>query len=197
MDPLAKDIFKKHHGQLRMSEALAEGMSLRSFYSLRDRNIIKPIARGVYRLANLPLLSNPDFVMVALRFPRAIICLVSALDFYGLTTQIPKEVEVAIPAGYRLTTPSYPRIKSYQFSLSSYNAGIDIHNIDGAPVKIFSIEKTIADCFKFRERIGIDIIMESIRLYKARKQINVEKLLEYGRLCRVDKIMKPYFEAIL
>ena len=195
MSPL--EIFRQHGGQLHMSEALAEGISRYMLYSLRDKGLIEQVTRGVYRLADLPPIGNPDLVTMALRFPNAVVCLVSALDYHGLTTQIPHEVSVAVSRNSRMPSLDFPPIRAHKFSEAVFNAGVEEHQIDGVSVRIYSPEKTLADCFKFRNKLGMDVVLEALKLYKSRKKFNLEALLKYAKICRVDKVMMPYLEAIL
>lgn len=190
-------IFRKHGGQLRMSEALAHGITRYMLYSLRDQDIIEQVSRGVYRLMELPQISNPDLVTVSLRYPNAVICLISALSFHNITTQIPHVVSLAVPRGSRVPSLDYPPVQAHQFSVEAYNSGIENHAIDGVSVKIYTPEKTLADCFKFRNKIGMDVVIEALKLYRSRQKFNLEKLLEYATICRVKNIMMPYLEVTI
>lgn len=192
-----EEIFRSHGGQLRMSEAIEQGITRYMLYSLRDKGIIEQISRGVYRLVEMPSMSNPDLVTVSLRFPRAVICLVSALDYHDITTQIPRNISVAVNRGSRLPTLDYPPVRAYRFSDKAYRAGIDEHSVDGTTVKIYNPEKTLADCFKFRNKIGMDVVLEALKLYRERKRLNVEEIFRYARICRVEKVIKPYLEATI
>jgi predicted transcriptional regulator of viral defense system len=180
-----------------MSEALANGITRYMLYSLRDKGIIEQMTRGVYRLTELPPISNPDLVTVCLRFPNAVVCLISALAYHNITTQIPHAVAIAVSRESRIPVLEYPPVQAYRFSNEAYNVGIEKHVIDGVSVKIYSPEKTLADCFKFRNKIGMDVVIEALKLYKSRKKINIKKLLEFAEACRVKKIMMPYLEATI
>jgi predicted transcriptional regulator of viral defense system len=190
-------IFRKHGGQLRMSEAIAHGITRYMLYSLRDKGIIEKVSRGYYRLAELPPISNPDLVTVSLRFPNAVICLISALSYHNITTQIPHVVSVAVPRDSRIPLLDYPPVQAHRFSNDAYNSGIENHSIDDVPVKIYTPEKTLADCFKFRNKIGMDVVIEALKLYRSKQQFNLEKLLTYAKVCRVKNIMAPYLEATI
>ncbi len=194
-DPVSK--FRENGGQLRMGEAIDQGISRYMLYSLRDKGVIEPISRGVYRLVELPPVSNPDLVAIALRYPKAVVCLISALSFHGITTQIPHEVSLAISRDSRAPSTDYPPLQVHQFTDEAYKAGIEEHVIDGAKVKVYSPEKTLADCFKFRNKVGMDVVLEALKLYKSRMKFDHKTLLEYARICRVEKIMHPYLEASL
>ena len=193
-DPI--EIFRAHGGQLRMSDAIRFGLSRYMLYSLKNRGVIEQISRGIYRLTELPPISNPDLVTVSLRFPKTVVCLVSALAFHNLATQIPHQVTVAIPRGSRTPILDAPPIIAHKFTEKAYSAGIEVHRIDGVPVKIYNPEKTLADCFKYRNKIGMDIVLEALKFYRTRKKFDVNKLLEYAKVCRVEKVMIPYLEAI-
>lgn len=180
-----------------MSEALANGITRYTLYSLRDKGIIEQITRGVYRLTELPPISNPDLVTVSLRFPNSVVCLISALAYHNITTQIPHIVTIAVPRESRVPVLEYPPVQAYRFSNETYNVGIEKHVIDGVSIKIYTPEKTLADCFKFRNKIGMDVAIEALKLYKSSKKINLEKLFEYAEVCRVKKIMMPYLEVTI
>ena len=192
-----EEIFRRYGGQLRMSEAIAHGITRYMLYALKDRGVIELVSRGIYRLRELPPLDNPDLVTVSLRFPNAVICLISALDYHGITTQIPHEVSVAVSRDSRVPSLDYPPIRVHRFSREAYKPGIETHLIDGVPVKIYSREKTLADCFKFRNKIGMDVVLEALKLHKTRNRFNLGKLLEYAKICRVEKVMQPYLEALV
>ena len=192
-----EEIFRRYGGQLRMSEAIAHGITRYMLYALKDRGVIEPVSRGIYRLQELPPLDNPDLVTVSLRFPNAVVCLVSALACHGITTQIPHEVSVAVPRDSRVPSLDYPPIRAHRFSQEAYRSGIETHLIDGVSVKIYSREKTLADCFKFRNKIGMDVVLEAVKLHKTRNGLNLDELIEYARICRVEKVMRPYLEALV
>ncbi len=192
-----EQIFRKHGGQLRMSEAIRHGISRYTLYRMRDNGDLEQVSRGVYRLAALPPISNPDLVTVSLRFPNAVICLISALSHHGMTTQIPHAVSVAVPRGARMPSLDSPPVHAYKFSDDAFKAGIETHRIDDVSVRIYSSEKTLADCFKYRNKLGIDVVLEALKLYKSQKTTSPDKLIKYARICRVEKVMRPYLEALL
>ena len=195
MQEQAIEIFRKHGGQLRMSDAVKMGITRYMLYSMRDRGIIERVSRGIYRLVDMPAISNPDLVTVSLRFPRAVVCLISALSFHEITTQIPHEVSVAIPRNSRVPSIEYPPLHIYTFAENAYKYGIEMHMIDNVAVKIYSAEKTLADCFKFRNKLGMEVVLEGLKLYKTRKRVQVDELLKFAKICRVERVMRPYLEA--
>lgn len=190
-------LFRQHGGKLRLSEALAQGFSRYQFYQLRDEGVIEPVSRGLYRLADLPAIENPDLVAAATRFPNAVLCLISALDWHGITTQIPHQVHLAVERDARLPVLDYPPVAGYRFSGRAFSAGIEPVDVDGITLNVYSPEKTLADCFKFRSRIGMDVVLEALELYRTRKTFRPGKLMEYARICRVANVMAPYVEAKL
>lgn len=190
-------LFRQRGGQLRLSEALAQGYNRYQFYQLRDEGLIEPVSRGLYRLADLPPIENPDLVIAATRFPHAVLCLISALDWHGITTHIPHQVHLAVNRDARLPVLDYPPVAGYRFSGQAFSAGIEQVDVDGIALKVYNPEKTLADCFKFRNRIGMDVVLEALELYRIRKTFLPGKLMEYARICRVANVMAPYVEAKL
>lgn len=190
-------IFKEHGGILRTAQAMRAGIHPAMIYSMRDSGVLEMVSRGVYRLAGSPPLGNPDLVIVAARIPGGVICLISALSFHELTTQIPHQVHVALPNGAEEPRLDHPPLQTYRFSGTAFTEGVETHEIDGMKVRIYSPEKTIADCFKFRGRVGLDTAVEAIRYYRERNRIRVDQLMRYAAICRVEKIIRPYLEALL
>lgn len=192
----AKTVFHRHGGTLRTSEAIAGGVHPRTLYAMWDAGHIEQLARGLYRLADLPPLSEPDFATVAKRIPKGVICLISALAYHELTTQIPHVVEVALPRNARQPRLDHPPVRVYRFARDAFDRGIETHDIDRIPVRIYAAEKTLADCFKFRNKIGLDVFIESLRAFRARRGARLQKVLEFARVCRVESSMRPYLEAL-
>lgn len=193
----ATTVFKKHGGVLRTGEAIRSGIHPDTLYSMRDRGILEKVSRGVYRITDSVPLSNPDLVSVAKRIPRGVICLISALSFHDITTLIPHEIYVALERGTDEPRLKYPPIRTFRFSGESYSKGIETHNIDNVSIKVYSLEKTLADCFKFRNKIGLDSAIEALKLYREHHSFKVDILMQFASICRVDKIMRPYLEALL
>jgi predicted transcriptional regulator of viral defense system len=190
-------IFRQHGGTLRTSEALRLGIHSRTLYAMRDSGVLERLSRGLYRLAEFPPLSNPDLVTVALKVPQAVICLVSALAFHELTTQIPHAVDIALPNRAERPRLDYPPLRIFWFSGPAWSEGIETHQVDDIPVRIYGPEKSVADSFKYRRKIGLDVALEALKLYRQRSGFDVSELLRYARICRVEKVMKPYLEALL
>ena len=191
------DLFREHGGQLRMSEALRLGLSRYRLYKLRDEGVIEQVSRGLYRLVELPPIGHPDLVTVGLRVPNGVVCLISALAFHDLTTQIPHEVYVAVRRGSRAPRLDHPPVRSFYFGAEAHAAGVEEHRLDGAPVRIYGPEKTLADCVKFRNRIGMDVVQEALRAYRSRRRRDYDAVMRFARICRVDRVIRPYLEALI
>jgi predicted transcriptional regulator of viral defense system len=193
----AKRLFRERGGILKMAEAVDAGIHRRTLYSLRDAGVLEQLGRGLYRLADAPPLGSPDLVTVARRVSRGVVCLISALAFHDLTTQIPHEVYLAVSRNSEPPRIEYPPVRVFRFGEKVFETGIETHKIDGIPVRIYSREKTLADCFKFRTTIGIDTAVEAIRKYRQQPRFNVDAVLSAARTCRVENVLRPYLEAVL
>ncbi len=180
-----------------MNEALKAGIHRRMLYSMLEAGVIEQFTRGLYRLADLPPLGNPDLVSVSLKIPNGVICLISALAYHEITTQAPPEVYVALERGTETPRLSHPPIRIFWFSRQAFTTGIQTYKIDGVPVRIYSPEKTITDCFKYRNKIGLDTAIEALKLYREKKRFKPEDLMQIARACRVEKVLRPYLEALL
>jgi predicted transcriptional regulator of viral defense system len=190
-------LFRKHAGLLRMADALRGGVSRATLKTLLENGTLERLSRGLYRLAAAEPLPNPDLAVVAAKAPHAVVCLISALSFHDLTTQIPHEIYVAISRNSEPLRIAHPPVACFRFSGAAFSEGIETHRLGPVQVRIYSREKTLADCFKYRNRVGLDTCLEAVRLYKQQRKRNVDALLHYADVCRVRKIMQPYLEAIL
>ncbi len=171
-----------------MSEAERRyGIAPDELYALEARGEAEHLARGMFMAADRPPLENPDF---------AVVCLVSALVFHDLTDENPYWVDVAVKRGDYRPRASRPPLESHSFPPASDASGIETHVSDGVDVKIYSREKTLADCFKFRHRIGKDVMLEALHSYCAGNR-RVDELLRQARICRVETVMEPYLETAL
>ncbi len=190
----ARSIFRRHGGVLRTKEALRLGIHPETLYRMRDSGSLACLGRGLYRLSDLPPLGSPDLVTVAIKVPSCVICLISALAFHELTTEIPHEVYLALPRGMEPPRLDHPPLRIFWFSVFEF--GIEAHVLDGTQVRFYSPERTIADCFKYRNKIGLDTAREALKLYLERRKKNLDALLEAAEVCRVAKVMRPYLEAL-
>lgn len=192
-----RKIFKKRNGFLRVSDAIKQGVPEYVVYEMVQKGELVKEARGLYRLADSEPLGNPDLVQVSLFVPKGVICLISALYFYEITTQIPRSVYVALPQNTGRPRLTHPPLEVFWVTNSLHSVGVDVHVLDGVDVKIYNREKTIADCFKFRKRIGEEIALEALKEYVNLPDMNVHALLEYAKIDRVEKLMTPYLKSLL
>jgi predicted transcriptional regulator of viral defense system len=193
----AKDVFRKHGGILRTSDILRERVHPRTLYAMRDNGELEVLCRGTYRLAELEPIDQQDIVSVSSNVKSGVICLISALSFHEITTQIPHEVYTAISRTMAYPKLKYPPTRFFRFSDDAFHAGIEIHKISGVEVKIYAPEKTIVDCFKYRNKIGLDVAIEALRFWRKKKDSRIDRLIEYAKICRVYNVIKPYAEAMI
>lgn len=192
---LALQVFEKNK-VMRSAEIFEQGIQPRTLYQMRDEGLLIQEGRGLYRLANEQIWSDPDLVVVSLRIPKGVVCLISALYFHRLTTQIPHEVYVALPKNSEKPRIQYPPVRFFWVSPEPFKAGIEKHIIDNVEVKVYSAAKTIADCFKFRNKIGMDVALEALREGMSQKRCTPEQILRFARINRAERIMLPYVEAL-
>lgn len=190
-------IFSEDRSILRNAQAKKLGINEYTLSEMVKLGFLIQDGRGLYRLSDVPPLSNPDLALVALRIPKAVICLISALHFYNLTTQIPYKVFIALPREIKAPVIDYPPIDVTYLSQNAYQSGISEHRIDSIQVKIYDEEKTITDCFKFRNKIGQDIAIEALKDYLEKPNRSFEKIFYYAKIDRVEKIIRPYIEALI
>jgi len=189
--------FQNHGGVARFSSILKAGFHPDVLTALEREGKVEKIARGLYRLTDYTLGSHPDLVTASLQAPRGVICLLSALAFHETTNEIPRSVDIAIPAGSRANKIKYPPVRFYRFSPKAWEAGIENREIEGHKVRVYNLAKTIVDCFKFRNKIGMDVAREALKTAVTEKNIKPKEIMQYAKICRVDRIVKPILEAML
>ena len=191
------ETFRQHGGVLRTGQALMRGIHPAALYSLVEAGQLTRLARGLYRLADAQEFSNPDLAVVAAKAPDAVVCLISALSFHGITTQVPRAVHLAVSrgryAGLRLRTPP---VKIYRFDAATFDQGIEAHQIDGVTVRIYGVARTLVDCFKYRNKLGLDIAIEALRFARQRKRIRNREILHFARLLHQVRVISPYLESV-
>jgi predicted transcriptional regulator of viral defense system len=192
----AIETLRKRGGMLRTKEALAAGIHPRTLYQMREDGVVDQISRGVYRLASLADLTHPDLVTVALRVPRAIICLVSALEYHDATNEIPHEVQIALPRRTKSPRIVYPPLRVFWFSGPALSEGVVVEKIDGVDVHIYDLPKTVVDCFRFRNKLGLEVAVDALNQSVKRKGTRPADLLRYARMYRMENVILPYIEAI-
>ena len=191
-----RKIFIAHHGILRSSEARKHGIHPQTLSRMLDDGRLIKEERGLYRLSEIRPSGDPDLINVAKLVPRGIICLISALRFHELTTQIPRAIWLAIRQDMKKPKLAHPPIEVIWLSGDAFSSGIEEHELDGVAVSIYSPEKTVADCFKFRNKLGLDIAIEALKEYLRQPNRDLDLLLHYARIDRVRNVIEPYLRAL-
>ena len=202
--------FKDHGGYARMKDLKASSFQTRDISCMVKENVIVKVKPGLYRLANvgrivLPALKvkgsgmviSQGIIDVCRAIPKGVICLVSALEFYGLTTFNPSEIYVAIPNSSKMPKIDYPPVKVFYFRNRFYKPGIESINAGSTTVKVYCREKTICDMFRYRNKLGEDLALEGLRNYLNRRDADIAKIGEYASICRVKSILMPYLKALV
>ena len=189
------DLVRKH-GIVRPVELEAHGIPRGQLYRLVRQGLVERRARGIYVVADHPLTAEHTLAHVAKRVPNAVLCLLTALRFHGLTTQAPAEVWVALPEKARKPQLDYPRLRVARFSGEALTEGIETHRLENVEVRVYSPAKTVADCFKYRNKIGLDVAVEALRDFSRDHRGHATELARYARVCRVTRVMQPYLDAI-
>lgn len=191
-----EEIFRNNNNILRQASAIKLGIPEYLIYEMFDKGLLIRESRGLYRLADSEPLANPDIVQVSLLIPKSVIFLLSALYFYGYTTQIPRQVYIALPQEIKKPRLKYPPIKVFYRDKTQYSSGIEEHKTDGVAVRVYTREKTITDCFKFRNQIGKEIAVEALKDYMGETNPKIDKLMRYAKINRVENLIRPYIESL-
>lgn len=184
-------------GVLRPRDLAAHGLPRHALRRAAEAGLIRRAARGLYLPAGASLTEHHSLAEAAKRVPRGVVCLLSALRFHDLGTQNPFEVWLAIGNKDRAPRPSSPPLRVVRFSGRALAYGQERHSIENVPVRVTSVAKTIADCFKYRNKIGLDVALEALRDGLRRKKATPTALMNAARACRVANVMRPYLEALL
>jgi predicted transcriptional regulator of viral defense system len=184
------------HGFVSTQAVSRAGIHSQQLTRLVADGTLERIARGRYRLAGFEVTEHHGLVLAATTVPDAVLCLLSALSFHGIGTQLPAEVWLAIERGRRPPRLLYPRLRIVQFSGPAFHEGIEVHWIEGQRVRVYGVAKTLADLFKARHRVGIDVAVEALRDAWRERRFTMEELDRAARACRVERVMRPYVEAV-
>jgi predicted transcriptional regulator of viral defense system len=157
---------------------------------------LEKIGRGLYRLPNTQGSEHESLSTIATKVPQAVFCLLTALQFHELTTQLPRQVWIAMPRGSHVPKIGYPPIKMVQFAGDAYTEGIEVIERDRVKLRVYSVAKTVADCFKHRNKIGLDVALEALKDARSKKKASADDLWRFAKICRVANVMRPYLEAI-
>ena len=186
----------RQQGLLRAVDLDAIGAPRVVLTRLTTAGLLDRVGRGLYRLPNHPVSENESLVVVAAKVPQAVFCLLTALQFHGLTTQLPHQVWIAMPRGSHPPRIDWPPIRMVQMTGDVHAAGIEEHRRDGAILRIYSPAKTVVDCFKHRNKIGLDVAMEALKDVWRMRKASADDLWRYAKVCRVANVMRPYMEMV-
>ena len=187
----------RERGLIRARELTALGIPRHCLTSLVKAGKLEKVSRGVYASSDSNPTTNRSLAQAAKRVPRGVVCLLSALRFHNLTTQLPSRIWLAIDRkGWRPQEDIVP-LHIVRFSGKALSEGIETHRIEGSEVRIYSVAKTIADCFKYRNKVGLDVAIEALRESHRARKCSMDEIWQYAKVCRVTNVMKPYLEAIV
>jgi len=192
-----KEIFYVNNGYIRTRDISSKDVNRRYLRDLIDEGVIEKIKQGLYRWKDAKFDVEEELVNVSKIIHHGVICLVSALAYYELTTYTPGEYTIAVGRNYNIKLPDYPPIKLYYFSDKYYMDGIEKIDINGNIIKIYNIEKTICDCLRYGNKISKDIIVESIKEYVKRRDKNISKLMNYAAKAKVKDVVQKYMEVLM
>lgn len=183
-------------GLLRASDLDAIGSPRVILTRMTAAGLLERVGRGLYRLPGAQVTEFESLALVATRVPQAVFCLLTALQFHGLTTQLPRQVWIAMPRGSHSPRIDYPPIRMVQMAGSTHLAGVEEHLCNGVKVRIYSTAKTVVDCFKHRNKIGLDVALEALKDAWRTRKASADDLWRYAQDCRVATVMRPYMEAV-
>ena len=183
-------------GVFRARDLEQEGFSRKQLSRLHARGLVEQVGRGLYRVPDAEISENQTLVEAARRVPHGVLCLLSALRFHEMTTQNPFEVWLAIGRKDRLPKVDHPPLRTVRFSGAALTEGIEEHVLQGVPVRVYKPAKTVADCFKYRNKIGLDVAIEALRDGVEKRLATFDDLWKYAKICRVSNVMRPYLESV-
>ncbi len=186
----------RSRGLIRPRDLNALGLPRVALTRLVKRGQLTRIGRGLYAIPDRPVSEHTALAEVARKHPRVIICLLSALRFHDLTTQAPFEVWLAIPNKARAPQIDYPPLRIVRFSGAALSEGVEEHLVEGVTVRVTSVAKTVADCFKYRNKIGLDVALEALHESWQEKRFRMDELWHFATICRVANVMRPYLDSL-
>ena len=184
-------------GAARSRDLVAAGTSRSELSRMVAGGQLVRIARGLYAMPDYQSSEHGALATVAKRAPGALFCLLTALRFHDLTTQAPFEIWIAIGNKSHPPRLDYPPLRAVRFSAESLVAGVETHRVEGTPIRVTSVAKTVADCFKFRNKLGLDVALEALREARRKKKVTADELWRYAKIDRVANVMRPYLEAVV
>lgn len=185
----------RKHSIIRAADLENAGIARTMLPYLVGKGVLRRVSRGAYGLASY-VPEHESFLQVAISVPHGVICLLSALQFHEITTQMPAQTWVAIERGRRRPTGRALRLRVVQLSSPVFSQGIETHDADGVPIRIYSPARTIVDCFKFRNRIGLDLALEALQDALEQKKATRDEIWLIATKCRMSRVMRPYLEML-
>jgi len=189
--------FIVQRGIVRSRDLQSGGFARTYLQRLEAKGLITRVGRGLYAARDAGVTEGHTLALVCKRVPDAVVCLLSALQFHNFTTQQPFEVWIAIENKARKPTVEYPPVHVVRFSGEALSEGIERHSVEGVSVRVYGVAKTVADCFKYRNKIGLDVAIEALRECRQKKLATFDELWHYACICRVANVMQPYLQAIV
>lgn len=186
----------RSHGLIRSCDLSALGIPRVSLTRAVRRGQLERVGRGLYGLPGRKVSAHGSLAEVARRVPKGVVCLLSALRFHGLTTQAPFEVWLAIENKAIAPKLDYPPLRVVRFSGAALTGGVEEHIVDSVTVRVTGVAKTVADCFKYRNKIGLDVALEALRDAWHEKRMTSDEIWRYAKVCRVANVMRPYLESM-
>ena len=183
-------------GLLRASDLDAISAPRVVLTRLTAAGLLEKVGRGLYRLPDAQVSEFESLGTIATKVPQAVFCLLTALQFHELTTQLPRQVWIAMPRGSHKPRIDYPPLKMVQFTGKAYSEGVEAHERDQMQIRVYGVAKTVADCFKHRNKIGLDVALEALKDARARQKASADERWRFAKICRVANVMRPYLEAV-
>jgi predicted transcriptional regulator of viral defense system len=187
----------REKGFITSKEASRQGIHSQILTRLVREGTIERITRGQYREPNTQITEHHTLAVVSRAVPESVVCLLSSLSFHGIGTEIPAKLWLAIDRRSRHPNVGYPPLRIVKFSGKAFKEGVEIHRIEGQAVRVYSIAKTIADLFKYRNKIGLDVVLEALREAWRDHRFTMDEIDRYARICRVQRVITPYLEAMI
>ena len=192
------DLFYLKNGVISALDLRKSGLSVNNIYPLLNQGSVIRIHHGYFKWIESEMTENDDFIIISRVIPKGIICLVSALAHYQIITTIPREISIALERGAtKPKRPTFPPVRYYYFASNTFDEGLEVFNLNGSLVRIYNLERTLCDCIKFRNKIGLEIVKEALKNYIARPTKNIPQLEMYAKKIRISSILKRFLEILL
>jgi len=182
---------------LSAADLRAHGWSPQLLLKLQQHGKLQRVSRGLYSLPDSEMTEHQSLVEVCRRVPKAVVCLLSALQFHEIGTQLPHEVWIALPEATQTPAIDYPSLRIARLRGEAYSEGIETIVEHGSTIRVYSLAKTITDCFKFRNKVGLDVALEALKEAWRQRKLNIDEVMRYAEINRVAQVMQPYLEAVV